>query len=272
MTQKDREKMRSFYDDLGEKEWRRHDDSPRGRVAYLVHQHFLERFVRAGDDVLEVGAGPGRLTFDLARLGAHVAVTDFSPVQLELHRQHLSGTEAETSVRSRDLLDICDTSRYEDDTFDVVLAFGGPLSYAFENAEDALRGLFRITRPAGYVVASVMSLLGSWRYFLPFATSQIVSHEFDQVMTTGDLRFAQDDHVCQMFRSSDVVAMVERCGGELVAQSASNWASLSDPDALESIEAEPEHWERFLAQEIRACAEPGAVDGGTHLLFAIQVR
>jgi integrase len=73
--------MRDFYDNLGEREWSRLEETPRGRVAYEVHRQFLERFVRSGDRVLEIVAGPGRFTFDLARLGATVEVTDLSTVR-----------------------------------------------------------------------------------------------------------------------------------------------------------------------------------------------
>ena len=125
MALDDRERMRAYYDALGEGEWSRLEDSPRGRVAFEVHRQFLDRFVVPGDHVLEIGAGPGRFTFELARLGATVEVTDFSPVQLELNRQHLEGTAADKSVASRSLLDICDTSHYADATFDVVLATAG---------------------------------------------------------------------------------------------------------------------------------------------------
>ena len=59
MSANDRERMRDFYDGLGEGEWSRLEATPRGRVAHEVHRVFLERFVNAGDHVLEVGAGPG---------------------------------------------------------------------------------------------------------------------------------------------------------------------------------------------------------------------
>ena len=273
MTADDRARMRDFYDNLGEREWSRLEESQRGRVAYIVHRQFLERFVRPGDRVLEIGAGPGRFTFDLARLGATVDVTDFSPVQLELHRQHVEGTEAEAAVASRTLLDICDTSRYEGESFDVVLAYGGPLSYAFEETEDAFRGLLRITKPGGYVVASVMSWLGSWRYFLASALedAQVVGEDaLDLMLTTGDLRHSQTTHVCQMFRSRDLSELVATCHGEMVAMSSSNWASLNDPEVLTELESDFARWERFLKHEVAACAEPGALDGGTHILFAAR--
>jgi SAM-dependent methyltransferase len=273
MTVNDRERMRAFYDELGEREWSRLEDSPRGRVAYEVHRQFLERFVHSGDHVLEVGAGPGRFTFDLARLGATVEVTDFSPIQLNLHRLHLEGTSADRAVASRELLDICDTSRYGDASFDVVLAYGGPLSYAFEQTEEALTGLLRITKPGGYIVASVMSWLGSWRHFLPSAVEDanaVGEDAFDLMLTTGDLRHSQTAHVCQMFRARDISELLARCGGEVIAMSSSNWASLNEPEILQQLEADPDRWARFLKHEVDACAEPGALDGGTHILFAAR--
>jgi hypothetical protein len=185
----------------------------------------------------------------------------------------VGGTAAEESVVSREILDICDTSRYESGGFDVVLAYGGPLSYAFEGDRDALTGLFRIVKPGGLVVASVMSLLGSWRHFLAGVvrdTEEFGDDANNLVFTTGDLRYFGQQHICQMYCASDVERLVAQCGGELLAMSSSNWSSLGDVDALATLESDPARWANFLEQEIRACREPGALDGGTHLLFAAQ--
>ena len=273
MSKRDRDQMREFYDELGEAEWTRLEATPRGRVSFEVHRRFLSQFVSPSDRVLEIGAGPGRFTLELARLGAVIDVTDISNVQLELNRQHVSVTGAESAVRSRALVDICDTSLYPDSTFDVVLAYGGPLSYAFEETDSALRGLLRVTKPGGYVVASVMSWLGSWRYFL----RGVLDDEWrageeagDLAMTTGDLRHVQTGHICQMFRSRDIQTLATSCGGELIAMSASNWASLGPEDVLIEIESDAHRWDRFLTNEVANCAEPGALDGGTHILFAMR--
>jgi hypothetical protein len=56
--------------------------------------------------------------------------------------------------------------------------------------------------------------------------------------------------------------------GELLAGSASGWASHGDPAALATLETDPHRWRQFLEQETRACTEPGTPDGGTHILFA----
>jgi SAM-dependent methyltransferase len=263
---------RSYYDELGAAERHRLTKDLPGRVSFEVHCRFLASRVAHGFRVLEVGAGPGRFTEVLAGLGASVVVTDISPVQLDLNRQYLNGTPAEAAVERRELLDVCDTARYADGEFDAVVAYGGPLSYAFEEEEAALAGLLRITRPGGAVVASVMSMLGSWRHRFAgvAAVAQPAGEDAnDRVLATGDLRHMGAAHACRMFRASEVEALAQRAGGRLTASSASNWASLSDPATLAAIEADPDRWSRFLEHEVRACAEPGAVDGGTHILFAL---
>jgi hypothetical protein len=86
-----------------------------------------------------------------------------------------------------------------------------------------------------------------------------------------DLRhLAGSVHVCQMFRAHGFDELISAAGGRTLAMSASNWASLGDPDALADLEADPDRWSRFLDHEVAACAEPGALDGGTHVLFAAE--
>lgn len=272
------ERVRRYYDMLGEDEWTRLTNNVRGRVSLEIHRRFLRRFVAPGSRVLEVGAGPGRFTLELAAIGAQIVVTDLSGVQLALNEARLAGTDAEQRVERRDLLDVCDTSHFADGEFDAVVAFGGPLSYAFERTDEAMRGLLRIVADDGIVVASVISWLGAWRHFLP-AISDLVAivgeAAAERVMRTGDLRHVAHDadaHICQMFRWSDIQALLQRAGGQVVGASASNWASLGDIDALARLEADPARWERFVEHEVTACAQPGALDGGTHILFAANAN
>jgi hypothetical protein len=71
-----------------------------------------------------------------------------------------------------------------------------------------------------------------------------------------------------MFTAAQVRALVEGCRGELIGISASNWLSLAPERVIDRLEEDPQVWASFLDWEERFCAEAGAVDGGTHLLFA----
>ena len=267
--------VRVYFDALGAAEWDRLGSDLAGRVSVEVHRRFLARFLEPGMRVLEVGAGPGRFTIMLASLGARVVVTDLSPVQLELNARYVAEAGHESAVESRVLLDVCDVSRFDDGEFDAVVAYGGPLSYAFDRAGAALDGLLRITRTGGPVVASVMSTLGAYRHFLPAVlelAEQYGDDVNDRIISSGDLRETQPpgsgQHTCRMFRSRDIAALVAAAGATVTGLSASNWASMGDPEALASLAADADRWRHFLDNEAAMCAEPGAADGGTHLLFA----
>lgn len=264
--------MRAFYDVLAEGELDRLAKDTPGRVNFEVHRRFMESHVHPGARVLEIGAGPGRFTVELARLGAEVVVTDISPVQLDINARYVAAAGAEHAVEDRYVLDIVDTSQIADDAFDVVLAYGGPLSYVFGHEQQALNGLFRIAKPDGVVLASVMSLWGTWRARLDRLVA--IADDFGddvaiKVLETGDLRYVPGmEHVCQMFTWSQVDELVRASGGTLLAGAASNWASLGDPHALAELESEDDRWKRFLDFEAAACGAEGARDGGTHILFA----
>jgi SAM-dependent methyltransferase len=266
-------RIRTHFESVGDAEWERMVANPRDRVSLELHRRLLAEFVRPGDRVLEIGAGPGRFTIELARLGARVTVTDISPVQLELNERHVGEAGQDAAVESRFVLDVRDTQQVGDGQFDAVVAFGGPLSYVFEEAGSAFRQLVLVTRPEGVVLASVMSSVGSFRYFLPQALEEAEKHGgemFDHVLATGDLRAIPGSHTCQMYRWREVEALAAGAPGRFVAASASNCMSLGDPVLLAEIEADPPRWAWFLDWEARMCREPGALDGGTHILFAFR--
>ena len=64
--------------------------------------------------------------------------------------------------------------------------------------------------------------------------------------------------------------MIDVLPCRLLAASASNATSLGDAAALEWFAGEPGRWQRYLDWEEELAQEPGALDGGTHILFAVE--
>lgn len=269
--------VQRYFDALGEKEWDRPETDLRSRVAFEIHRRFLRRWVTPGMRILEIGAGPGRFTIELARLGSRVVVSDISEVQLALNEHHVSDAGLSHHVESWGRLDVRDLGEIATGSFDAVVAYGGPLSYVFDDAPRALGECLRVVVPGGPVVASVMSLPGNARVFLasfPATIHSVGIDAFERFLAVGDQRMieAAGAHPCQMFSWPNVEDMVRRAGGEVMGASASNWLSLGNLVALESLAANVTWWDRFLQWEEAFCGQPGAVDGGTHLLFAASRR
>lgn len=266
--------VRQLFDELGEGEWDRFDADALSRASLGVHRRFLRRHVPSGAEVLEIGAGPGRFTVELAQMGCRVVVSDISPVQLALNERRVADAGYEAAVIERRLLDIRDLSCLPDASFDAVLAYGGPLSYAFEQAEVCLGELLRVARPGAPVVASVMDVIGTLRIFvraIPIYAANGRLGALRQVMTTGDNRLdGAEAHPCQMFRWREIEAMIARLPCVLVGASASNFLTSGAEQVVSQIEQDPVLWELLLDWEEEYCAEPGALDSGTHLLFAVK--
>ena len=265
-TRYDRDQIARFFDEYGEQEWERLVSTPRDRVAFEIHRRLLAESVRAGERVLEVGAGPGRFTLELARLGARVVATDISPGQLALHREKTATVEQ--AIEERSLADVVDLSRFADGSFDVAVAYGGPVSYVVERADDAVAELLRVTRRGGRVLITFMSLLGAVRIFLRFFPELIGRFGWERavsdVLTTGVLDAELNNgHVMRMYRWREVEELVGRHPCRLVAASAANFISADNPEAFTDDD-------RWLEVEVAACREPGALDGGTHIVVALE--
>jgi len=255
----------SFYDAYGEREWERLEGSVMDRVNFEVHKRLLDEFVRPGDRVLEVGAGPGRFTLELARIGARVVVGDISPGQLELHAEKTAGVE--DAVEARELMDVVDLSRYDDERFDATVCYGGAISYVFDHAERAVSELLRVTKPGGPVLLSVMSTVGTTRAFFSFfpgLVERFGTEANEQIFRTGVLEGEiNNGHNMRMYRWRELEQLILRAGARVVAASAANFLSVGNEDAFET------DWPRYLEWEIEACREPGALDGGTHIVAVI---
>ena len=287
----DPEYVRRYYDDYGEREWARFEAGPDNSraPANLVNLHLhlwhLRRYVRTGDDVLDVGAGPGRFTIELARLGARVTVGDISPVQLALNRQRVQDAGYEASVVHRAMMDVVDLSTLPPDHFDAVVCYGGALSYVFDRADQALGELLRVTKPGGYVLLSVMSLLGSCRRFLPAVLDLARQHGpgvIDELFQTHDqvgaiAGAAHGPHVFRFYTWSSLQELLRRHPCRVVDASAANFLGIGNNEQLiEPLMQDAQGsgtsrlWDAYLAWEVECCRQPGAIDGGTHIIAVVQ--
>ena len=166
------------------------------------------------------------------------------------------------------------SSQYGDNAFDSTLCYGGPLSYVGAQAGHALTELVRVTKPGGCVLLSVMSRLGSAQTYLSRVfdvMDKAGKGVVNDVMMTGDLGAdAQESHHCHMFCWSELQSLVTQQSCEIVAASASNFLSVGNQEAVERIRGDDLAWQMFLSWELDCCSEPGAIDGGTHIVVVAR--
>lgn len=257
----------AFFDAYGEREWTRFEDGRTPPQSVAIHLDHLRRFIRQGDRVLDIGAGPGRFTIELARLGAEVVVADLSPRQLELNREKVAEADLEEHVLERVLADVTDLSRFADAGFDAAVCFGGPLSYVVDRAEEGIAELVRVTRPGGHVLLSVMSLIGTVTHFSQLLLD-LVRRDGpelnDEIVRTGRLPEGEGyGHLpMKLFRWSELERLLS-AHGTVVAASAAGLLPALHPE-------EPELQEFVVRVERELASEPGAISCGQHLVAVLR--
>lgn len=261
----DPERAAEFFDECGEREWTRFDDDRTPSTSLDVHVEYLRRYVRAGDRVLDVGAGPGRFTIELARLGATVVVADISPGQLDLNRKKVAEAGAEEAVLERVVADLVELP-FPEASFDAAVCYGGPISYAVDRAADAIAELARVTRPGGHVLVSVMSLVGAVQAYADAVLDVAAKHGLPltaEIVRSGLLPEGPDlwHLAMKLFRWRELRELLAP-HGEILAVSA---AGLLRPSRVD-----PELRELLGRLEIELAAEPGALDCGPHILAVVR--
>lgn len=262
----------NFFDDYGEKEWQRLVKTPTEEVKLFIHTHYLKEYIRSDDYVLEIGAGAGRFTQILVNLGARVLVADISENQLNLNQKYARELGFQQGIENWLQLDMCDMKQLENNQFDAVVCYGGPLSYVFDRRDIALQEILRVLKPKGKALFSVMSLWGSIHEFLD-GTLNVPPENNIKITKTGDLSPENDRNAkqrCHLFRSEELVNFLKQNQTKILEISASNCLSAAWGEKLLEIRQDSTKWQELLRMELEASREQGCLDMGTHIIAVVE--
>ncbi len=273
----DADRIRGWYADFDEREWQRLEATLLGRIKYAIHRHVLLEAVEAGMRVADIGCGPGRFAIDLIEAGADVTLVDISPHMLEQARHHLgeAGVEAIAFVEA----DVRDLSALEDASFDLVVSYGGAVSYCYDEHQRALDELARIATPGATVLVSVMTLVGMMRLLASLDTASFLEgwsdHMPDVDWRADGVALTKDSpewHLpLALFTPDGLAAAFEKARCDLERVAVSNPLTMLGQD-LGQISASPEASQRLIELEVALSVRPGLRDSGEHLIALARKR
>ena len=125
--------------------------SKHGMIEFLTTMHYIEKYLKPRDRVLEIGAGTGRYSHTLARQGYSVDAVELVEHNIEVFKSNTKENENINIFQGNAL----DLSLFEDNQYDITLLLG-PL-YHLYNKEDkrkAISEALRVTKKGGIVVAA----------------------------------------------------------------------------------------------------------------------
>ncbi len=127
-------------------------ESKHGTVEFLTTMRYIEKYIREGDSVLEIGAATGRYSHALARRGYTVDAVELVEHNIEIFRQNTLPDEKVTVTQGNAL----DLSAFPDNKYDVTLLLG-PLYHLYndEDKRQALSEAIRVTKKGGVIFAAL---------------------------------------------------------------------------------------------------------------------
>ena len=124
------------------------------QVEFITNTHFIQRYLRPGAEILDVGAGAGAYSLHFARMGYHVCAVEPAEGNLRAFRKKLRPEDPVELTKGNAL----DLSMYEDNRFDIVLLFG-PLYHLREEKDRlwCIEEAKRVCKPEGIIFFAFIS-------------------------------------------------------------------------------------------------------------------
>lgn len=122
--------------------------SKHGMIEYLTTMKYVEKYLKPGMRVLELGAATGRYSHALAQKGYQVDAVELVEHNIEIFKQNTIEGEPVTIMHGN----ATDLSAFKSNTYDITLLLG-PMYHLF-TTEDKLKALseaIRVTKKGGIV-------------------------------------------------------------------------------------------------------------------------
>ncbi len=273
--------VRDFYNNCAEKEYERTLNKPHNLLEFQTTEHFYKKYLKSGMKILDAGGGPGRYTIELARNGYHMTLLDISDKELEVARRKIKENNVENFVDAVDLGSITKLP-YDNDSFDMVLCLGGPISHlkTEEERQTAIRELVRVARPEATIFISVMNrpavlnlTVNNWKdYIKGYGNEYNYWSETNLLVNTGDDNWFVGCSYAHFFWPSELRDLVQKSVSEvnILHLVALEWSTQNAQEHFDELMSDPERARKWLDIHFALSDHPDMQGLGGHTLIVLQ--
>jgi len=178
-----------------------------GQVEYLTTMRYIQKYLKPGMRVLEIGAATGRYSHALARMGYRVDAVELVQHNIDVFKS-LTQAGENVTIRQGNAKDL---SCYEDETFDMTLLLG-PMYHLFtvEEQLQALSEAIRVTRWGGIVMAAYCGNDATMVQYC-FGRGMLKEPRYQKLVDFETFKASSDPaELFQLYRIEDIDQLMER--------------------------------------------------------------
>ena len=254
-------------------EWKRLTQDSFHRLEFDTTIKFLKKYLPEKALILDAGGGPGRYSIELAKMGFDIVLLDLVPEHLEIAKQKIEKENIQDKIRDIVEGTITDLSGFSDNSFDVVLCLGGPLSHVSPESErqKAVSELIRVAKKNALIFVSVMSKYGVLLATpLGWPQEVICKENFENIASKGEDYMWRGDGYCHFFTSAELESLFSKNNVTILEKVGLEGLN-ANPEATNRFATEyPEAWENWMEIHYKMCTDPVVVDLSGHMMIIVK--
>ena len=188
-----------------------HDEDARlslhcGKVEFLTTVHYIEKYLKPGMKIIEIGAGTGRYSHYFARNGYRVDAVELIERNIEVFKQNTKPSENVTVMQG----DAVSLVGIDSEQYDITLLLG-PMYHLYteEDQKAAIGEALRVTKKGGIIFAAYCNN-DMTVYQFGFRRGAFQSGKYDDLIDFKTFRlYSTPQEIFALCRKEEVDALME---------------------------------------------------------------
>jgi SAM-dependent methyltransferase len=175
--------VKSYYDENAEKEW--------GRLAnhafeFAITTAIMDRFIKPGDTILDLGGGPGRYAIYYAQKGCKVTLVDLSESNIKIAQREAKHSNVLIDTHVCNVLDLHTLNLGQ---YDHVFLMG-PLYHLLSSKDrkEAILASLSHLKTGGYFYASFIMLFAGMIYYMKHDPEGVLTDPLHEIYIDDVIR------------------------------------------------------------------------------------
>lgn len=200
--------IKDYYDNDVLAEWNRLIQHP---IEFEITRRYLDRYIKSGESVLDIGGGPGRYSLYLSEKGCDVTLFDLSDGNIAFAKEKALEQGITLKTITGDARNVDNLVNRQ---FDHILLMG-PMYHLLEEFEriKAMKASLQLLKPNGKIYVSFISSYGGIIYSMKYDLPLILNNEieFQYKLFIDDLPFSGESFTQAYFiRQKDVLPFMSQ--------------------------------------------------------------
>jgi len=239
--------------------------SDRGHnLEYLTTMRYIQKFLKPGAKILEIGAATGRYSITLAEMGYDVTAVDLTPKNIEVMKSKSKRLKNFNCM----IGDALDLSMFDDKTFDMVLNLG-PMYHLF-NKKDKNKAVSETLRVAKRKAICMFAYLPCASLMTSYGLRhQAVSH-LDELMDNVGRFKDTPEEIFNTFHIEDFKKLFNKTNTKYITNVATDGIAYAMKEWVEQLSKKD--YDAFIKWHFLTCERIDQQGYSAHLLYICKKK